>query len=314
MKNQTKNNAWFNFLKVVLICCSIAFAPSCQNSRPGTKNRPFRIMFFPNTNDTLKRSTELISEYIQKQTKLKVEPIYPVDYLHAAKLFNSKKIDLAFMNNYSYFLIESKNIGDVHLRVIRGNKTSHKAQIITRSDSGIEKITDLRYKRVAFVDRYSISGFVLAASMLIDKNIKVEPYFVGSHLEVVRQVLNKEVDAGSTYVDSRGTSLPNSIYSVLKSKHKNMQNEVKSIIQTAEIPSEPVVLRNGIDQDIVNKVISALLSLPSEEKYKKALLKMTGISGFKRASHKDYELLRKKLNQIKKHATKYIPGGFKELD
>src|SRR5207244_6062947 len=94
--------------------------------------------------------------------------------------------------------------------IIDGSST-YRGIIVTRKDSGIKSIADLKGKRFAFVDPKSASGYVYPRAMLIEKGIDPETFFsetifAGSHDRVIAAVLNRRVDAGAIYDGALGVA------------------------------------------------------------------------------------------------------------
>ena len=75
--------------------------------------------------------------------------------------------------------------------------------LVTRPDSTIHTISDLRNVRVAWVDRESASGYAVLRSALARAGVRLteaftSEVFVRSHAAVARAVLDGKVDVGAT--------------------------------------------------------------------------------------------------------------------
>lgn len=90
-------------------------------------------------------------------------------------------------------------------------KSGERAIIITRFDSGIGKLADLKGRRFAFVDSASASGFVYPRALLADKGIDPsrdlkETLFAGSPEKVIAAVLLGRAQAGATTAAALGAA------------------------------------------------------------------------------------------------------------
>lgn len=88
---------------------------------------------------------------------------------------------------------------------VREGETSYATALFTKPGSGVKSLSDLRGKRAAWVDEHSCAGYVLPRALLNKRGIDVdeilgEQLMLGSHDEVVAQVLRGEADFGATFV------------------------------------------------------------------------------------------------------------------
>jgi phosphonate transport system substrate-binding protein len=100
------------------------------------------------------------------------------------------------------------------LQAIRGDQRSYFCAIFVRDDSPATTLADLKDKHIAWVNRDSSSGYVLAAHALVESGVHPgRESFTGSHAAVVKAVASREADAGSTFCSLDMQALPNRILS-----------------------------------------------------------------------------------------------------
>jgi len=148
--------------------------------------------------------------------------------------------------------------------------------IVVHRSSEYETIDDLKGKRIAWVDPSSTSGYLFPYLTLT--RIGVDPasffsqeVFTGTHYNVIRAVINGEVETGavcSRFVDP-------TIYNHIAEAH-----QLRVIAKTGRIPLDTVVVHNNIDRKFARKVQNALLALTSHPQAHAALVKSWGIADF----------------------------------
>src|SRR5712692_11017858 len=120
-------------------------------------------------------------------------------------------VDIGSFSPFAY--VDAAQGGKIRIiaqSIIEGSAT-YRGLIVTRKDSGLKTIADLKNKRFAFVDPKSASGYVYPRAMLIEKRINPDNYFketifAGSHDKVIAAVLEGRVDAGAIYDGALGVA------------------------------------------------------------------------------------------------------------
>jgi phosphonate transport system substrate-binding protein len=214
------------------------------------------------------------------------------DYKGMGDLLKNRNIDLAWLGTKNYLRLKSKLKIDPLVRPIRFGKPYYGGIIITRVDTGINSISDLKGKTFAFVDKGSASGYLYPLALLLKNGIYPERdfkkvLFLGEHDTVVYNVFLKKVDAGSVYDDAR--------YTLNDAKQRK---ELKVIAHTAQIPNEPIVVRADMPENLKEKLKAAFLSFNLKDEKTGAVLRQYNaiikdhISGFASVSDKDYDVVR----------------------
>lgn len=180
------------------------------------------------------------------------------------------------------------------LTTVRFGQSYYRSQILVRSDSGIDDLSDLAGKNFAYVDPFSASGYLYPSMMISqtqgmsDEDFFSEFYFVGSHPDVVRAVYESDYDgspvhAGAIYEDAR-TSVESEIADVF--------TQTKVLTYTSNIPNDTVSVRAGMDPSVVQNLVDGLMDVASTPEGKQALDDLYGIEGFSLANDSDYDIIR----------------------
>ncbi|MBK6682822.1 MAG: phosphate/phosphite/phosphonate ABC transporter substrate-binding protein [Ignavibacteriales bacterium] len=128
----------------------------------------YQVFFTPSVDAKQITTTagELL-EFLEKETGYYFTTAIPADYVTVVESFGSSKADIAVINTFSYLMANKKYGTQALLRIVRDNgEAYYRGQIIVRTDSGIDTLTDLMSKKIAYVDPSSTSGYILPAALL----------------------------------------------------------------------------------------------------------------------------------------------------
>jgi phosphonate transport system substrate-binding protein len=122
--------------------------------------------------------------------------------------------------------------------------------MVTRSDSGINSLDDLKGKSFGWADPNSTSGYLIPSIELKAAGMDPDSYFgstqfSGGHENNVLAVLNGDIDAGVTWVSGVGEwSEGYSSGNLRKMVDKGLLNmdDIKQIWSSALIPNGPIVM------------------------------------------------------------------------
>lgn len=277
----------------------------------GSRTNPIKIYFTPSV-DAKKISTnakELV-EYLESETGYYFTTALPSSFIAVVEAFGTKKADIAGINTFSYLMANAKYGAEARLRIIRaGNETTYKAQFITRVDSGIDSISQINGRSMAYVDPSSTSGFILPKALLDSKGIvPSETVFAMRHDNVVTMVYQKQVAAGATYYappEPKTGEIMDARMRVLE-QFPDVEKKVKIIGFSKDIPNDPWVFRKDMDEEIKTKVVDALLKFVATDKGKKALFEIYDVDGLMPTKDSDYDVLRDLLREQNISLERYV--------
>ena len=188
-------------------------------------------------------------------------------------------------------------------------RTYYKSVIITRSDSGIKSLQDLKGKTFSFVSPTSTSGGIGPRFFLGKNGINPEKdfkkiYWAGTHEASFLAVINGKVDAGAMadhyfyhYRDRK--MLKFSEY--LEPKNVITNSELH-ILGAQKVPGIPMVVRGALGKEFIKKLQDAFLSLKFKGQLEHMMFMGTTLR-FDPGSHKDYEdvvIMKKMAAKLKK--------------
>ncbi len=223
--------------------------------------------------------TEYLSRRIGKPVDLKVA----VDFETAIKDIGQNITQLCYMTP-STFIEANKRYGvNVLTRALRDGKPYHHSVIITRQDSDIRSIEDLKGRSFAFGDRRSTSSHIIPRSMLKQAGIDLSDLkyynYLGHHDDVVKAVLNGEFDAGGV---------------MEATAYKFKDRGIRFLKFSEEIPEFNICYNPALSERDLSIIRAAIISLRDSDPEGAAILKSIDESytGFVEARDSDYETIK----------------------
>jgi phosphate/phosphite/phosphonate ABC transporters, periplasmic binding protein len=226
---------------------------------------------------------------------MEIQPFVATDYTGVVEALRANKLDVAFLTPASYVLAKNETNVKVVLKSERKGIPSYYAAIITRVDSGIKTLEDLRGKTFAFGDSLSTTGHVFPRKMFKEHGIDPvrdfkQVLYSGGHDATVLAVFNGKVDAGATYANS-----PDNQDTAWMRYLKNPEDVAKiiAIAYSEPIPADNLVINGNLDQQIAQKIENVFVELSRDPQGKKMLRELYQIDGFVSATDKDYDSVRR---------------------
>jgi phosphonate transport system substrate-binding protein len=229
-----------------------------------------------------------LADYLSKETGEKVTLVIPKDFGTFKEAVKAGQVDIGFANPLIYVeLKKDMDLAPLALSSELKSGTRFRGIIIARKDSGIEKLQDLKGKKLSFVDKDSAAGYIFQMLLLskagldVHKDITVLP-FAKKHDNVMMAVFNKAADAGGIREDDYD-----------KMKDKVDLSQIRIIGYTDYFPNWPVFAAPKLAKDVEAKLKAALLRLKVNDPQSGTVLGGAKLNGFVPVADKDYDELRK---------------------
>ncbi|GAB4537311.1 MAG: phosphate/phosphite/phosphonate ABC transporter substrate-binding protein [Anaerolineales bacterium] len=258
-------------LLAVLMIAGLLLA-ACQPKTPelGTEENPIIWAVVPSgETDRVVSGFDQIAKLVYDQTGLVIKPMVATEYAGVieAMCSNPAKAHIASLATFSYILAHEKGCAEAELVSVRFGSASYNGQIITRADSGITSLADLKGKTFCRPDPLSTSGWIIPSLTMKAAGVNPETDLAqivdaGSHDAVVAGVYNGDCDAGATYVDAR---------SRIEKDHPDVMDVVTVIEVSADIPNDGVQYVPSFPRELRDKINAVLLDLQNSEEGKTAL-------------------------------------------
>ncbi len=280
-----------------------------RKSELGTKENPIKFYLVPGQEiQVLKDTSAKLQEYLNKKLNLHFKVDVPVSYIALVEAFGTKRADVGIVNTFGYILAHEKYGVRARLRIISFGRDQYYGQIIAHKN-GIKKVADIKGKKFAFVDPASTSGYLLAAKIFKDRDIKPKEYvFAGRHDSVVSMVYQKQVDAGATFhvpeLNEKGQ--PMDARRLVRTQYPDVDDKVVILEKTGPVPNDPVIFRKDFPPEIEEKLVAALQEYVKSEEGVKVFKALFNVTDFKPTTDADYDSVRSILKDLGKTAQEFM--------
>lgn len=302
-------------LTAVVIALALATAFSCtmRKGELGTEKNPVRFYFMPlKGEEAFKAAAPVIEKYLVERTGLIVRAVNSDDFITIIKALGQKKADMAFMNTLGYVLAHDWTKAEAELKYLYGDVYStYRGEILARVDGGIESISDLNGKSIAFADAYSAGGYIYPMKLLKDNGVAPgKIVFAKGHKNAVQMLYDGKVDAAATYhTQPSSAGLMRDSRTEIAKEHPDVISKIKIVALTDEIPNGPIATRNGLPPEIRQKLTAALKDFARTPEGRKTLFELYNMTGFTASEDSDYDGVRKALDELGKSVQEVVPGG-----
>ena len=216
-----------------------------------------------------------LAEYLTKKTGVKVNLTILSRYGNIIERFTSEKMDGAFFGSFTGALAIQK-LGVVPLArpMNLDRSTQYWGYLFVRKDSGIKSVSDMKGKKMAFVEKATTAGYVFPVAYFKEHGVKdvdkyfSDSFFAGSHDAAIYAVLDRKADVGAA---------KHSMYDRVRKADPRVDKELVILAESAKVPSNGLCVRKGLDKNIQKKLKEALLNIDKDPEGKIVLEKFGGI-------------------------------------
>ena len=267
----------FAILITALLSCASAYA--APDPDPAT----LKVALLPDENaSTIIKNNKALEEYLETKLGKRIELIVTTDYSSMIEATRHGRIDLAYFGPLSYVLARQKSEIEPFAALRSKGSTTYQSVLIANTAAGINSISDIRGKNMAYGDKVSTSSHLIPKSVLAEKGLEAkrdyQEHFVGSHDAVAMAVQNGHAQAG-------GLSRP--ILEALLERKILDPTRVKVLEYSKPFPQYPWTMRSNLKPELKEKIRSAFLELKEP-----AVLKPFKADGFGPIADADYDVVR----------------------
>lgn len=237
----------------------------------------------------------VLADYLNERTGDTISPVVTRDYAELQQRVREGSVDIAWINTLTYVRLISDVPTARYLATymerneITGRITPYYQSYVVAAQSGdVASLEDLKGKRFAFTDRASTSGYAVPNQMLKERGLDPERdfahvVFLKRHDRVVEALLQGAVDGGAI---SDGT------YFTAERTHGEV---LRILAESAPIPLDAIVASETLPEDAAARVKAALLAMPPDHPFCRAMREVLGWSaaGFAALDDRFYDPVRK---------------------
>jgi len=271
--------------------CNQSTGDSDADSGPilGTDKKPIVMAFVPSTEaEKIVEGAGTLMQMLEDKTGYKFKDYVATSYIAVVEALGKEHVQVAWLPTLAYVLAHQRNGAEVVLKVVRHGQDTYYGLVITRVDSGVETLEDLKGETFAFVDAASASGHLYPRALLlkhgVDPDTDLERYvFAGGHDSAVLAVYKGNVAAGAIYDDARekfSETMP------------EIFEQTKIIGKTDPIPSDTVAIAADVPPEVAKAITQALLDLVHTEEGKQAMYEIYNVEDLVVADDSDYDSVR----------------------
>ncbi|PKK90286.1 MAG: hypothetical protein CVV64_09985 [Candidatus Wallbacteria bacterium HGW-Wallbacteria-1] len=224
------------------------------------------------TRSALLEEMNPIAEYLSKTTGRPFKVRIATDYEGLAKMMEVGKAHIGWFSHISWGKLSKNRTWQILCRPVKNNSIVYRGNIVVKSDSPFMKLTDLKDKTFAFVDRNSGSGFVYPTKLL--ENMGIDPLtffrkivFTRSHDQSLDGVRKGVYDAAA-------------VYDLLGKGDEELNSGAFRILAVTDwIPNDPLIAGPEISTKLKNDILRAMTEMNTSKAGEKTIKKLTQLRG-----------------------------------
>ncbi|MNE48590.1 Phosphate-import protein PhnD precursor [compost metagenome] len=166
--------------------------------------------------------------------------------------------------------------------------------IIVKKDSDIQKIEDLKGKKIAYQNVTSSAGFVWPAGKMMEAGLDplkdVEAITVKGHDQAVLSVLNGDVDAAAIFQDARN---------IVKNDYPTVFEDTRVLTYTEKVPNDTISVRSDMNPEWITKLQDAFISLGTDEEGHKIISEIYSHEGYVKSEDSIFNIVREYGEKVK---------------
>ena len=238
---------------VVAVVASLGLLSPAWSEAP----KELRVSAIPDENPTeLMRIYTPFAEYLSKELGIPVKYYSVVDYAATVEALAAKKLDMVWYGGFT-FVQARKRTGNAIPLVSREEDLHFHSKFITRPETGIKTLADLKGKSFSFGSVSSTSGHLMPRYFLLQNGINPERDFAtfsfsGAHDATALWVESGKVDAGA---------INEAVWEKLVQAKKVDPNKVQVFWTTPPYVDYVWTVRGDLDSALVEKIAAAFTKL-----------------------------------------------------
>lgn len=244
------------------------------------------------SSQNLKSDWQPLLDDMSKQVGAEIKPFFASDYAGVIQAMRFGKVDMAWYGNKSAMEAVDRASGEVFARVVYDDGTTgYKSVLIAQKNSPINNVEDMLASASTLNfgngDPNSTSGYLVPAYYVFGQhNVDAKQIFKrtlnANHESNLMAVANGQLDVAT--FNSNG-------WDMMKERQPEILAKVKIIWESPEIPSDPLVWRSDMSDDMKKKVKAFFLNYgatPEEQ----ATLKRLSWSKFQASDNSQLQPIR----------------------
>jgi len=267
----------------LFLCLPILATATARFAQPAPKE--LRISAIPDENpQEMLRIYTPFADYLTKEIGVSVKFTPVVDYAATVEGLAANKLDMVWYGGLTSVQVAHRAKGARRI-IMRKEDAEFKSHFITRKDTGIRSVKDLKGKTFSFGSVSSTSGHLMPRYYLLKSGVSPERDFSkfgfsGAHDATAAWVEAGRVDAGA---------LNFLVWDKLVETKKVDTNKVVIFWTTPPYVDYVWSVRGGLDGGLVQRISRAFLKLDYKNPEHKKLLDLHRTKGYIAAKDEDWK-------------------------
>lgn len=249
---------------------------------------------FASTNDRVNELLRWVSD--RSGTELARRQVASYDDL--ARLLRNGVLQVAWLPPILLARLDVEGVVRELVCADRGDATSYVSALLARAGAGVERLEDVRGKRVGWVDPLSAAGYVVPRIRLAQKGLPpattfAEETFLGAHGAVVRAIVEGTVDVGATYAGFDGSGrLVRGAFAETGARPEDLV-----VVATfGPVPSDVIAVHASVPEDVASALAEAFEAASSDPRASEAIALTFGAERLTRQPIAGHDLLRAEID------------------
>lgn len=235
-----------------------------------------KVSAIPDESPTeLQRKFAPLGKYLERELGMKVEFTPVTDYAATVEGLAANKLDMVWYGGFTFVQAYLRTKGTAIPLVQREEDEKFRSVFITRADSGVNSIADLKGKNFTFGSVSSTSGHLMPRYFLLKQGVNpakdMRIAFSGAHDATALQVAGGKVEAGALNI---------SVWEKLVEEKRIDTKQVKVFYTTPPYFDYNWTVRGNLDPKRVEKIRRAFLALDGENADHREILKLQRAARF----------------------------------
>jgi phosphonate transport system substrate-binding protein len=263
-------------MKRFLAAAAFLFFASAASSSSAQGLKELRVSAIPDENpQEMLRIYKPFADYLSKELRVKVKFTPVVDYAATVEGLAAGKLEMVWYGGFTSVQAAKRAKGATRV-IMRKEDAEFKSEFITRKDTGIRSLKDLKGKTFSFGSVSSTSGHLMPRYFLLQAGIVPERdfsrfSFSGAHDATAAWVEAGRVDAGA---------LNFLVWEKLVQTKKIDTQKVAVFWTTPPYVDYVWTVRGGLDKNLVENIKRAFLKLDYDNPAHKKLLDLHRTKGY----------------------------------
>jgi phosphonate transport system substrate-binding protein len=264
-------------LALAILCLIGPATTHAQDWKQQVKELRIGLLGGENTSSRLARY-DAFQHLLQEKLGIPIKTFPAADYAGVMQAMAAGQLDLSEFSPSAFAgaWIDCKCIDPIVVPQEKDGTIFYIAVMVTRKDSGITSLEQMKGHSLAWADPNSASGYLIPSASLKAAGIDTadgayfsRTGFAGGHEQGIIAVLNKQYDAAVTWTSGQGDIAQGFSRGALRGmvdRHMLNMSDVNIIWKSGKIPNGPWGMRSALPTGLKTAFTDLMLDLPKSHK------------------------------------------------